>query len=99
MSCIYCGGNHSFEHCSYSTTSHFMRDDFTRNQTCFDNSFCPSEGFEQQNFRDPYVYCSYENTPPCYSFPYVEEHTIEYREKSNLERLVEECVEALEKSS
>ena len=99
MPCSYCGGNHLYEHCPYSTTSHYVSDDFARNQACFDHSYCTSERFEQQKFEDPHVYCSYENNPPCYSYSYVEEHTIEYREKSNLEILVEECGEALEKSS
>ena len=54
FSCVYCGESHSYEHCPYSTTNFYVRDEFTIDQTCFDYSFCPSESFEQQESLNPH---------------------------------------------
>ena len=78
FSCVYCGESHLYEHCPYSTIGHYERDDFTRKQTCFDNSFYPSGSLEQQESLDPHIkYCSNEMTPSFHSYPYVKGHTHE----------------------
>ena len=97
FSCAYHEECHSYEHYPYSTSSHYVRDDFTMNQTYFDHSFYPGGILEQQESLDLYVkYCL---NPPFYSYPHIEVHTLEHKEKSYLERLCEGYVESSERFS
>ena len=98
FSCVYCGESHSYEHCPYSTTSYSVRNEFTMDQTYFDYSFCPSESFEQQESLNPYLsHYSQLITPSFLSYPHFQEHILEYNEKFNLERILEEFVESSER--